>query len=125
MTLGETFSIESMVAGVVFHAVTSSTEGIGDMDKLGEQSYWVPDHVREYLKGLGFHLPLEAMEGHIRAWHSWLGATGDFYDYHLQMSQTMYRNIHRKTYPVNWRKQVYACAREQQGARSVVGTSLL
>ena len=23
------------------------------MDKLEEQSYWVPDHVREYLKGLG------------------------------------------------------------------------
>ena len=25
--------------------------------------YWVPEHVREYLRRLGFHLPLDDMEG--------------------------------------------------------------
>ena len=44
-------------------------------------AYWVPEAVREYLSGLGFRLPLEAMEGWIRTWHSWMQATGAFYDY--------------------------------------------
>jgi hypothetical protein len=43
--------------------------------------YWVPEHVREYLRRLGFHLPLDDMEGHIRAWDDWMGARGKFYDY--------------------------------------------
>lgn len=51
------------------------------MSKIDEIEYWVPEHVREYLRGLGFHLPLEAMEGHIRTWHEWMSAVGDFYDY--------------------------------------------
>ena len=51
------------------------------MSLVDEREYWVPEHVREYLRGLGFHLPLEAMEGHIRTWHEWMSATGDFYDY--------------------------------------------
>ena len=29
--------------------------------------YWVPEHVWEYLRKLGFILPLNDMEGHIRA----------------------------------------------------------
>lgn len=43
--------------------------------------YWVPEHVKEYLRKLGFVLPLEDMEGYIRAWDDWMGAKGDFYDY--------------------------------------------
>ena len=38
------------------------------MDKTMETEYWVPEHVREYLRSLGFVLPLEAMEGYIRMW---------------------------------------------------------
>ena len=51
------------------------------MDKTFEAEYWMPEHVREYLRGLGFVLPLEAMEGHIRVWHDWMSAVGDFYNY--------------------------------------------
>lgn len=51
------------------------------MGKLDENDYWVPEHVREYLRTLGFHLPLEAMEDHIRDWHQWMQAKGRFYDY--------------------------------------------
>lgn len=43
--------------------------------------YWVPEHVRAWLRSLGFSLPLEDMEPHIRAWDSWMRALGDFYDY--------------------------------------------
>lgn len=37
--------------------------------------------MREYLRGLGFRLPLEAMEPYIRSWHEWMQASGTFYDY--------------------------------------------
>jgi len=30
--------------------------------------YWVPEHVKEYLRGLGFALPLDDMEPWIRSW---------------------------------------------------------
>lgn len=43
--------------------------------------YWVPEHVKEYLWGLGFVLPLDDMEPWIRSWDDWMGARGDFYDY--------------------------------------------
>lgn len=46
-----------------------------------DEEYWVPGHVREYLRELGFMLPLESMEPHIRAWHEWMQASGAFYDY--------------------------------------------
>lgn len=30
--------------------------------------YWAPEHVKEYLRGLGFVLPLDDMEPWIRSW---------------------------------------------------------
>ena len=51
------------------------------MSKIDEVDYWVPEHVREYLRAMGFQLPLEPMESHIRAWHEWMQACGSFYDY--------------------------------------------
>ena len=36
------------------------------MSRVDEREYWVPEHVRDYLRGLGFTLPLEAMEQHER-----------------------------------------------------------
>ena len=47
----------------------------------GMSEYWVPEHVRAYLQRLGFVLPLDDMESHIRAWDDWMGARGEFYDY--------------------------------------------
>lgn len=43
--------------------------------------YWVPEHVKDYLRGLGSVLPLDDMEPWIRSWDDWMGACGDFYDY--------------------------------------------
>lgn len=51
------------------------------MGKEFEVEYWVPEGVREYLRSLGFVLPLEAMEPYIRNWHEWMSAVGEFYDY--------------------------------------------
>ena len=41
---------------------------------VNEDEYWVPEHVRAWLRGLGFSLPLEDMEPHIRAWNRWMRA---------------------------------------------------
>ena len=38
--------------------------------------YWVPEHVKEYLRGLGFVLPLDDMEPWIRSWDDWMSARG-------------------------------------------------
>lgn len=67
------------------------------MDKLNETEYWVPEHVREYLRSLGFHLPLEAMEGHIREWHGWMQASGAFYDYMDQDGLGRVYEVHRRS----------------------------
>ncbi len=47
-----------------------------------DDEYWVPEHVRAYLRGLGFVLPLEPMEEHIREWNEWMRSEGSFYDYY-------------------------------------------
>ena len=41
---------------------------MANMSRIEEQEYWVPEHVRVYLRSLGFVLPLESMEGYIRTW---------------------------------------------------------
>ena len=48
---------------------------------LDRESYWVPECVRAYLRGLGYVLPIEAMEGFVREWDDWMTARGDFYAY--------------------------------------------
>ena len=67
------------------------------MGKIEEVDYWVPEHVREYLRSLGFHLPLEAMEGHIRAWHEWMQACGSFYDYRDSDGFGRVYEVHRRS----------------------------
>ena len=58
---------------------------------------WVPGHVREWLKGLGFSLPLEDMEPHIREWDSWMRADGDFYDYRDVDGAGRLYEVHRRS----------------------------
>lgn len=58
---------------------------------------WVPEHVRAYLRGLGFRLPLGEMEGHIRAWDGWMRAVGDFYDYRDTDGFGRLYEVHRRT----------------------------
>ena len=51
------------------------------MSANGLDEYWVPEHVKDYLRKLGFVLPLDDMEPWIRSWDDWMGARGEFYDY--------------------------------------------
>ena len=67
------------------------------MGKIEEVEYWVPEHVREYLRGRGFHLPLEAMEEHIRIWHEWMDASGSFYDYRDSDGFGRVYEVHRRS----------------------------
>ena len=62
-----------------------------------DEEYWVPEHVREYLRGLGFVLPLESMEPHIRAWHEWMQASGSFYDYKDTDGVGRLYEVHRRS----------------------------
>lgn len=59
--------------------------------------YWVPEHVKEYLRGLGFVLPLDDMEPWIRSWDDWMGARGDFYDYHDHDGLGRVYEVHRRS----------------------------
>ena len=67
------------------------------MDKLDEREYWVPEHVREYLRSLGFHLPLESMEGHICEWYEWMQALGTFYNYRDADGFGRVYEVHRRS----------------------------
>ncbi len=51
------------------------------MSELSEAGFQVPEHVRQYLRDMGYVLPLDPMDEHIRAWDDWLAARGTFYDY--------------------------------------------
>lgn len=62
-----------------------------------EDEYWVPEHVREWLRSLGFSLPLEDMEPHIRAWDRWMRALGDFYDYRDTDGVGRVYEVHRRS----------------------------
>ncbi|MDM8289234.1 hypothetical protein QUW41_07940 [Slackia piriformis] len=62
-----------------------------------DRDYWVPEHVRAWLRGLGFSLPLEDMEPHIRAWDEWMRALGDFYDYRDTDGVGRVYEVHRRS----------------------------
>ena len=51
------------------------------MGANGLDEYWVPEHVKDYLRKLGFVLPLDDMEPWIRSWDDWISARGEFYDH--------------------------------------------
>lgn len=63
----------------------------------GMDEYWVPEHVKEYLRGLGFVLPLDEMEPWIRSWDDWMGARGDFYDYRDKDGLGRVYEVHRRS----------------------------
>jgi hypothetical protein len=62
-----------------------------------DRDYWVPEHVRAWLRGLGFSLPLEDMEPHIRAWDEWMRALGDFYNYRDTDGVGRVYEVHRRS----------------------------
>ena len=59
--------------------------------------YWVPEYVKDYLRGLGFVLPLDDMEPWIRSWDDWMGARGDFYDYRDKDGLGRVYEVHRRS----------------------------
>lgn len=50
------------------------------MGTNGLDEYWVPEHVKDYLRKAGFVLPLDDMAPWIRSWDDWMSARGEFYD---------------------------------------------
>lgn len=63
----------------------------------GSESYWVPEHVRAYLRAMGFRLPIEDMEGRIACWDAWMRAVGDFYDYRDTDGFGRVYEVHRRS----------------------------
>lgn len=62
-----------------------------------DDEYWVPEHVREWLKSLGFALPLGDIGPHIRVWNRWMRALGDFYDYRDTDGIGRVYEVHRRS----------------------------
>ena len=67
------------------------------MSTNGLDEYWVPEHVKDYLRRLGFVLPLDDMEPWIRSWDDWMGARGDFYDYRDKDGMGRVYEVHRRS----------------------------
>ena len=65
------------------------------MGANGLDEYWVPEHVKDYLRKLGFVLPLDDMEPWIRSWDDWMSARGEFYDYHDKDGMGRVYAVHR------------------------------
>ena len=63
----------------------------------GLDEYWIPEHVKDYLRKLGFVLPLDDMEPWIRSWDDWMSARGDFYDYRDKDGMGRVYEVHRRS----------------------------
>lgn len=44
------------------------------MSELSETGFQVPEYVRQYLRDMGYVLPLDPMDEHIRVWDDWMAA---------------------------------------------------
>lgn len=67
------------------------------MGANGLDEYWVPEHVKDYLRKLGFVLPLDDMEPWIRSWDDWMSARGEFYDYRDKDGMGRVYAVHRRS----------------------------
>ena len=72
----------------------------------GLDEYWVPEHVKDYLRKRGFALPLDDMEPWIRSRDDWMSTRGDFYNYRDKDGV-------RRVYELHWRG---LCRRATRGA---------
>lgn len=67
------------------------------MGERGDE-YWVPDHIRAYLRRLGHGVQaLEDMEPYIREWDQWMRAEGEFYDYRDTDGFSRLYQVHRRS----------------------------
>lgn len=67
------------------------------MGANGLDEYWVPEHVKDYLRKLGFVLPLDDMEPWIRSWDDWMSARSEFYDYRDKDEMGRVYAVHRRS----------------------------
>ena len=67
------------------------------MGANGLDEYWVPEHVKDYLRRLGFVLSLDDMEPWIRSWDDWMSARGEFYDYRDKDGMGRVYAVHRRS----------------------------
>ena len=67
------------------------------MGANGLDKYWVPEYVKDYLRKLGFVLPLDDMEPWIRSWDDWMSARGEFYDYRDKDGMGRVYAVHRRS----------------------------
>ncbi len=67
------------------------------MGANGRDEYWAPEHVKDYLRKLGFVLPLDDMEPWIRSWDDWMSARGEFYDYRDKDGMGRVYAVHRRS----------------------------
>ncbi len=67
------------------------------MGANGLDEYWVPEHVKDYLRKLGFVLPMDDMEPWIRSWDDWMSARGEFYDYRDKDGIGRVYAVHRRS----------------------------
>ena len=67
------------------------------MSANGLDEYWVPEHVKDYLRKLGLVLPLDDMEPWIRSWDDWMSARGEFYDYRDKDGMGRVYAVHRRS----------------------------
>lgn len=91
-----------MIRGIVTGAdalltLLATMKGLIDMGVNGLDEYWVPEHVKEYLRRMGFLLPLDDMEPWIRSWDDWMGARGSFYDYRDADGMGRIYEVHRRS----------------------------
>ena len=84
-------------AGAFFTLPIRTIDGGVGMDANGLDEYWVPEHVKDYLRKLGFVLPLDDMEPWIRSWDDWMSARGDFYDYRDKDGVGRVYEVHRRS----------------------------
>ncbi len=67
------------------------------MGANGLDEYWVLEHVKDYLRKLGFVLPLDDMEPWIRSWDDWMSARGEFYVYRDKDGMGRVYAVHRRS----------------------------
>ena len=53
--------------------------------------------MKDYLRRLGFVLPLDDMEPWIRSWDDWMSARGEFYDYRDKDGMGRVYAVHRRS----------------------------
>lgn len=84
------------------------------MSEPTEAGFQDPEHIRRYLRDMGYGLPLDPMDEHIRVRDGWMAARGAFYDYKDTDGFERIYEVHRRSlHPASW-----VCA-DNEGQRGI------